>query len=310
MATLLPASLGTPPFELPTTGSGPIAVDDGSELRRIVINEFAAAVEAARDAVSRVDDGPAAAIRDYRKALRRARTILELVGSELPRGERRRVRRAVREARRAAGVARDQVVAPEAVDLLTLEVAERETANAVLKSATQHTPAADEVTQALAVGAARAAAQVEVLEAALPEQLRWSTLLAEVRARYRDARRARKQAKRSTRAFHTWRKRCKELGYQLQALAAYSGAATGELCRELQTAADTQGEAVDLIMLRELVQHHGDAVPRRALKGLVREIDAQLADRIALSREGARAAFRTKPKKFARKLSAAVRAAS
>ena len=280
---------------------------DDSELRRVIVNEFAAAIEAARDAVSRADDAPATAVHEYRKALRRARAILDLVGDELPRNERRAMRRAVREARRAVGVARDHAVVPGAVDLLALEAEDRETAKTVLDSAIERTPETAEVKQALAVGAARAAAQVEVLESALPVSIKWETVIAGVRARYRDARRARKQAKRSTRSFHTWRKRSKELAYQLQALAGYSGAVTAELCRELQLAADTQGEAVDLIMLREFLRSHGEAVPRRALKGLVREVNAQLADRIELSRSGARGAFRTKPKKFARKLSAAVR---
>jgi CHAD domain-containing protein len=298
-------------MELPVSGSGaqsgPNTVDDGGELRRVIVNEFSAAVEAARDAVSRVDDAPATAVHEYRKALRRARAILDLVSDELPRSERRAMRRAVREARRAVGVARDHVVAPDAVDLLALEAEERETAKAVLQSATEATPEASEVKQALAVGAARAAAQVEVLEAALPESIHWTSVLDGVRTRYRDARRARKAAKRSMRAFHRWRRRSKELAYQLQALAGYSGSATAELCRELQQAADTQGEAVDLIMLRDFLRNHGEVVPRRALKHLVREVDTQLADRIELSRSGARAAFRTKPKKFARKLSEAVR---
>src|SRR5262245_24154939 len=155
MATIVPPTAGTPALELPLSGSGPTIVDDGGELRRVIVNEFAAAVEAARDAVSRVDDAAPSAVHEYRKALRRARAILDLVGDELPRNERRAMQRAVREARRAVGVARDHVVAPEAVDLLALEASDRETANLVLQSATERTPDTVEIKQALAVGAAR-----------------------------------------------------------------------------------------------------------------------------------------------------------
>src|SRR5438093_1585963 len=86
--------------------------------------------------------------------------------------------------------------------------------------------------------ATAAAAQVEALEAALPPTIAWSDVERGVRAVYDEARSARKAARRSKRAFHTWRRRSKELTYQLELLAGYAGPHLAELYREIQGATD------------------------------------------------------------------------
>jgi CHAD domain-containing protein len=277
-------------------------IDNELALRKALVAEFATAADAARDAAGSVDRGAVTAVHEYRKALRRARAVLSLVEGALPKSERRAVRGALQEARRALSSVRDHAVAPEALGQLPLGADERDTANALVKAAGDAMPAIAEVKQLLAEGAARAAAQVEALEAALPPTLNWEVVLDGVRGVYDDARRARKAAKRSKRAFHTWRRRSKELTYQLELVAGYAGAATSALYHEVEGITDTQGPAVDLIMLRDFVRTHGQTLSPESFDRLLVAIDNQLADSMKLARKAGRDAFARRPRKFTKRL--------
>jgi CHAD domain-containing protein len=300
-----------PPFtehdKLGPLGTKPSVLDQGGELRRVLVTEFAAAAEAARDAAANVERDPSSAVHQYRKALRRARAVLGLVAGALPKGERRAVERALREARRALSPARDHAVAPEAIAELPLAEADRETAARVLRSAADAMPPRAEIMQLLAEGAARTAAQVEALEAALPAQIEWKTVARGVRRVYADAREARKAAKRSRKQFHTWRRRTKELKYQLELLADYAGPHVGELHRRIEGVTDTQSPPVDLIMLREFVETHAQGLAPEAIDQLTGSIDHQLEDLMTDSRSAGRDVFRKKPRRFARRLTKAIR---
>jgi len=246
-------------------------------------------------------------VHSYRKALRRARAVLALVSRALPKSERRAVRRALREARRALGTARDHVVAPETLSHLPLEAVERETAGVVLRAASEAVTPIPEIKQLLAEGAARTAAQVEALEAALPATLAWSDVVRGVRSTYDEARRACKGARRSKRAFHTWRRRSKELVYQLELIAGYGGPNLSELHREVEGAVEPQGPVVDLIMVRDFVRTYNQGLPPEACDHLLAAIDAQLDELAPAARKAGRSAFRRKPRRFARRLAKAAR---
>jgi len=273
------------------------------ELRKALVAEFAGAADAARDAAASVDRGAATAVHDYRKALRRARAILSLVAGALPKSERRAVRGALREARRALGSARDHAVAPDTLSQLPLGADERDIANKLVIAAGEGMPAIAEIKQLLAEGAARAAAQVEALEAALPPAIAWEIVLDGIRGVYDEARRARKAAKRSKRAFHLWRRRSKELVYQLELLSGFAGAGTNALYHEIEGVTDVQSPAVDLIMLRDFVRAHGQALSPEAFDHLIAAIDGQLADAMKLARKAGRDAYARRPRKFAKRVS-------
>ncbi|MDB4956072.1 MAG: hypothetical protein JWO36_3641 [Myxococcales bacterium] len=288
-------------------GAKASVLDNPTELRRMLVAEFLAAANAAKAAAGGVDRSTHTAVHDYRKALRRARAVLSLVSAALPKSERRAVRQALQEARRTLGIARDHAVAPDTLAQLPLGDPERETANLILHNAEAAMPQAAEIKQLLAEGAARAAAQVEALEAALPEQIEWSTIVRGIRRVYGDARSARKGGKRSKRSFHTWRRRSKELGYQLQLLAGYSGIQVSELYAEIDGATDPQAPAVDLIMVRSFVQTYNQGVSPESFEHLMWAIDGQLEDVMKAGRRAGREAFRRTARKFGRRLTKAVR---
>ena len=277
------------------------------ELRAMLIREFLAATLAARDAAGAVDKGAATAVHDARKALRRARAVVYILSRALPKSERRAVRTALQEARRALSTIRDHSVAPETLAMLALGDQDRATATKVLANAAEAMPAIAEIKQLLGESAARAAAQAEALEAALPQTLDLGVVLQGVRDVYSTARRARRASKHSTRWFHTWRRRSKELSYQLELIANHAGSRLQAIHSELSGVTDTLGPAVDLIMLREFVDTHGHQVPADALDHLTATIDAQLDDLMKIARKAARDSFAQRPKRFVKRLARSIK---
>ncbi len=290
----------------PLGGKRPV-IDDPAELRRALVAEFHAAADAARDAAAAVDYSATTAVHDYRKALRRARAVLSLVSDALPRSERRAVRRALRDARRSLSTTRDHSVAPDAVNALKLDEAEQATMTLIMSTAGESAPPVAEIKQLLAEGAARAAAQVEALEAALPATVSWSSVLRGVRSIYKRARRARKDAKRSKRSFHSWRRRTKELAYQLDVIAGYTGSSVTDLHEALTHATESQGVVVDLIMLRDYARTHSAGVAPESLDALVQAINKEISQLSQDSRRAARDAFDRTPRRFAKKVAKAAR---
>jgi CHAD domain-containing protein len=289
-------------------GAKTSAIQDAAALRGALIRAFEAAAQDARDAVAAIDKGSApAAVHASRKALRRARAVLGLVGDALPRGERRAVKAALQEARRALSTVRDHAVAPETLAQMALDDDDRATANRVLANAAEAMPAAAEIKQLLAESAARAAAQAEALQAALPHDLEWDTVAAGVRATYGEARRASRAAKRSRSWFHAWRRRSKELGYQLELIARHAGPRLTELRDEVSGATDVLGPAVDLIMVRDFVATYGQGIAPEALGRLRDAITHHLDELMKLARKAGREAFFAKPRKLEKRLTKSVR---
>jgi CHAD domain-containing protein len=301
------AKLETPPYtehdKLGPLGHASSVLADHGELRRALIAEFTDATIAAKRAADEVDhQGAATAVHDYRKALRRARAVLSMVAEALPKHERRAVKRALQEARRAVSTARDQTVAPDALAQLPLGDQERTTANAVLANAGDAMSPIAEIKQLLADGASRAAQQLEALEAALPAQIGWHVVADGVAAVYGEARAARKKAKKSRTAFHQWRRRAKELAYQLEWVAGHAGPRLQETLSEYDAVSSALGPAVDLVMLHEFVTTHAQGVAADALEHLTTAIDAQLADLMKLGRKAGKTTFDDSRKQFAKRL--------
>ncbi len=283
------------------------ALHDPIDLRARLIGEFEHAVAAAKASAALADQGSTSAVHEARKALRRARAVLGMVAGALPASERRAVRDALQGARRSLSTVRDHAVAPQTLGALVLGDDERETAKRVLDNAAEAIPALAEIKQLLGEAAARAAAQAEALAAALPTELPWDVVAAGIGETYREARRARRRAKRSRPWFHTWRRRSKELVYQLDFVAAHAGARTLAIRADLDAVTDRLGPAVDLLMLREFVQTYGQGVPAGDVERLRDDLERQLERQMKDARRAGRDAFRRRPRKLVRRLVKAVR---
>lgn len=275
---------------------------DPAELRNALLREFERGVQSAKDAVAAVEHGTTTAVHQARKGLRRARAVLELVAAALPKSERRAVGKALQEARRALSTIRDHAVAPETLGALALGEDDRATAKRVLDNAAEALPAAQEIKQLLAESAARAAAQGEALAAALPAEIDLDTLLDGLRGVYAEARRARRAGKRSKQWFHAWRRRSKELSYQLELLASHAGLRMAAIHGEIEGISDTLGPAVDLIMVREFISTYNQGIGGDELDHLKSAIDAQLVDLMRDARRASRDSFALKPKRLAKRV--------
>lgn len=270
------------------------------DVRPRILAEFRAAADDARDAAADVDGDLSRNVHSYRKALRRARAIVKLVRGELRNHDRKDVLRALRDARRAVGSARDAAVFKSVFGSL-------EHAGALLDAAASAITDT-ETKQLLAEGAARTQAQVELLDTLLPANIGWCSLVDGVRETYREARRARRAARHSRSAFHRWRRRSKELAIELDVLATIGAPGVERLREEIVAATEQFGEIVDLLMARDFIRVHGDAIDRERANLLSTELTRDLDARIAEARRTARDVFRKKPRKFARALQKALQA--
>lgn len=288
-------------------GGKTAVLDSDSQLRMMLVHEFRNAAEVARKAAAKTEANATHAIHESRKALRRARAVLELLGDALPKSEYKAVRRALQESRRALSTVRDHGVAPDTFAKLVLDDEDRATGKKILDNAAEAMPAVAEVKQLLTDAAGKAAAQVEALEAALPQDLSWSTVGIGLRNVYRDARDARKKAKRSAAAFHSWRRRSKELVYQLAILAEHAGGRTLAIHDEIAAITDALSEAVDLIMVSEFADTYGQGVAPEALEKLQATIHEHLGELMKTARKQAKKPFEASSKAFAKRVGKAVR---
>lgn len=275
-----------------------VLVIDESQLRARIVDHLTRAGDAARSAAAHPD--LARGVHEARKAARRVRAIADLVGDVLSQRERRRMRDAIRHARHALGPARDHVVAAHIIPQLSLDEPAREAAKLVLDAANIDAPSSESTRNGLGEAATAIAAQVELLANALPPALPFATIVDGVKAVYGRARRARKQAKGSKRAFHAWRRRSKELAYQLDVLGDAGGARLVELATAVDEVAHAQRDAVDLLMVRGFVRAHRHLVDDDAVSLLIDALDAQLHPLLKDVRRAGKAAFRDKPKRLRR----------
>lgn len=286
------------PLGAPAASNGkPFARD--ADLRASLVAAFGTAIADAQAAARRpaVDE----AVHELRKALRRARATVRLIADTLARDDRRDLTRALVEARQLLSAPRDLAVVPVALTEVDLDDASRAAALGIVTGARDAALSVDEVRATLADVAARVAPLADVMAAALPASLDWGDLADGLADTYRSARRSLARARRSRPAFHRFRKRAKELTYQLELLSDGIDGRVAALERRFAALGDELGPAVDVIMLRGFLEHH--AAPAELLEA----VDDDLAARIKSARKRARDLFDRRPRRFARKVRRAAR---
>lgn len=292
-----------PPDAHPDTSHlGPIATDDS--LRARVVRAAAAALTEARGALTTAAADPHEATHTVRKALRKLRALVDLVGRALPKRDRVDIARGLGDARRALGPARDQHVARSVVDGVAAQHELGAAATALHTSAAPDQVAPEALVAELERAVAEAATHVDALTAALPDTLRPRKLARGLARTYRRARNARKRAKQSDRAVHRWRRRTKELGYQLAILDAVPDAAAWR--EALATLDDQLSPVVDHLMTKDYVRlYGGGADDTAALLGAVH--DRLLAGKDA-ARKASRGLFKLKPRRLRDQVTSALAA--
>lgn len=285
----------------------PVASGWDGDPRAIVVNAFQAAVTDAEVAASAGAEDQDGAVHEYRKALRRARAILALVRPVLARDTHDAVRDELRSARREVSAARDHTVAATALAQLALESQEREGADFLLTTLRTEEPTSEDVCAHLQEGAHRARLQCATLEAALPGEVSMETIARGLARTYRQARTARRGAKRSRRAFHRWRRRTKELDAQLALLAAHAGERTESIRQAYSDLSNVLGPIADLIMLRTLSAEYRARHSDAPFADLEDALGGLASVQIRAARKLARPLFAPRPAKLTKMITRALR---
>jgi CHAD domain-containing protein len=222
---------------------------------------FASLLLYAEERAGRCREDPVRAVHEYRKSVRRARAVVRLLGPILGKKALRPLDDQLRQAVSATSDLRDTDVLlgivrgmkpdlrkPGALNVLERELTEGQAEN--------HT----RVEEILKDGVARLRGLPEQLQELLPDDLRPRDLRDGIEATYRRTRRALHDSRRAfdEAAFHTWRKRVKELRYQLELLEVEESLSDQA---ELAQLAKDLGELTDLVVLRDALRK-SDARPR------------------------------------------------
>lgn len=265
-----------------------------ADLERGVAPALVAALERilgyACDQQARLERQPVKAVHEYRKSIRRARALLRLI-----RGKGwRELDHALRDVVRATSVLRDRDVLLDNLAALPDTGCDL----APLRAAIEHARSGDDPAPILAAG-------TEVLAGvparwALDPKLSLGDLRRCLAAAYTRARKARTEASRTRHDddVHRWRKRVKELRYQLELLGGKRQGPSHELHASLVNQATQLGEVTDDIVMLDYVEARPDL--HAALTPLLEALQWRVAERLTLLIEGTRTYYDASPKTFAR----------
>jgi len=274
----------------------------GVPIREAVLSAFARIVSTARGTARHVASEPEVALHDFRKSVRRARALVSLLLPALGRTAASGLAGELRGAFRATGALRDADIL-----IATLQtVASDDPARPDFERALAQEQSRDgsRAAEALAAGNRVLRPLPDVLRVTLPQAFSMDDL---ARGLARSCRRVRSTlaeaaATGSNADFHEWRKRVKELRYQIELLASSGSRELKRREKALAALAEELGKVTDLIVLQAaLAEREGSgAVPQApALAGA---IQAEIAGRSRLLVERGRGFFTESPGDFARQV--------
>jgi len=268
---------------------------------------LAGVVRYAQDQVARAAKDPEKAVHEFRKSARRARAVVKLWRPTLGAERFQELNDACRQAVRETSSLRDADV------LLAHVVAQQRTPEtqpvldaleAHLRRQRDEAQGTRDVDAALRAGAALLASLPQRFADALPAEVGLDELQVALAESFRRARRARKQAKstRSDDALHAWRKRTKELRYQLELLSDVARASDEHTA--LASLAEELGQITDRIVLRTYAREHKAALRPAKPKPLTRAVQRQVEALAAEALRGSKPLFSERPREFARRVTA------
>jgi CHAD domain-containing protein len=245
------------------------------------------------DQQARLARDPVKAVHEYRKSIRRARAMLRLL-----RGKGwRRLDHDLRDAVRATSILRDRDVL--LANLAHLPPTAMDTT--ALREVISHERAGGDPAPILASGA-------EILRAVpgrwakrLDPQLSMKDLRRRLADAYRRAQRTRRDAAntRGDEDVHRWRKRVKELRYQLELLGAKRSGPSKPLHTSLVDQATLLGEVTDDVVMRDYVQAHADELGN-LVEPLSHVLRQRAQERLTLLLDSTQVFYGAQPKTFAR----------
>jgi CHAD domain-containing protein len=279
-----------------------LAMRRGVPLREATLLAFGGILAMARSTVRRVASDPEAAVHDYRKSIRRARAIIALLRPALGR-------------RAAAGIAAELRRAFGDTSALR----DGHVLAATLETVEAHDPARPSILHALAregsgddaraAGVLAAGVDIlrplpDVLRVTLPPAFSMDDLARGLARSWRRVQRTLGEAGTTGLPddFHEWRKRAKELRYQVEMLASTGSAELKRREKTLATLAEELGRVTDLIVLDKALADRQRVGTLPEAPALSEAIGAAIVGRSLELIARGEALFAEAPADFARKI--------
>ena len=281
-------------------------------IRRAADEQLAGAVDQLR---TEIQDDPVNAVHSARKAVKKQRALLRLMRDSVSASKRRHENVALREAGRALSETRDAEVLVQALDGIAERYAGQvpETAFAAFRDRLDVDRKAARLQLSDPTLPAGVADELEASRARIARwRLRrggWAAVEGGLDRTYRQGAAAfRKARSKPTDArLHDWRKRSKDLWYELRLLAPIGGETLKGQAKEAHALADLLGDDHDLAVLRQTLIEISDQVPADldAVLGLIDHRRAQLQSEAVHLGAGV---YAESPKAFIRRMERSWRA--
>lgn len=286
-----------------------LVLESGKSVVEGMVKAFEAMMEEARAQAKAAVESPATAVHDYRRAARRAESVVLLAWPLMRKAQRGWIREAVDKARRRTRVLRDlDAVMPVLGKLQELELDEEGGALAALEAwleeARGDVASAELVAWRLRKNVRSLAGLGEIFAVGLHAWADTDLILESLKESYRFARKAWQKAEKTRKLddIHAWRRAVRTLRYQLELLASRpdldAAEALGAAHRTFKEMVKELGQVTDLIALRHIVEDAREHVVGVDWKRLLRNVDEVIGARTERLFEDARVSFAVRPRDF------------
>ncbi len=273
-------------------------------LREALLDAFARVLGAARRAAACAASDPTRSVHDYRKAIRRARAVVALLRPSLGRTAADGITEELRRAFRETGARRDADILLATLRAIPSDDPGKAAIETALAEEREASSDPAETAKVLREGVAILRPLAGALGVTLPRAFSVDDLERGLSRGYRRVHRTLARAEETglETDFHEWRKRVKELRYQLELLASTGSKQLKSREKRLSDLAEELGRVTDLIVLRaelEERQKNGGLPEAAALSATIREsILEKTRDLVARGKHH----FAETPKEFARQV--------
>ena len=283
-------------------GGSKLTMRRGVPLRDAVLVGFRRIVAYARAAARRASADPIESVHDFRKSVRRARAVVSLLRPSLGRIAAGGVTHELRRAFGPTGALRDTHIR---ADTLRNFPSDDPSRDAILRALEEEAGGESAPAGKVLDAGSRILQPLPlVLEVTLPRAYTMDDLARGVARGWRRTRRALKRATATglDADFHEWRKRVKELRYQVELLASTGSAELKRREKALADLAQELGRVTDLIVLGAALRSRQELGTLPAAPALMEEIRLAIGERsrelLARGQEG----FAESPAEFARRV--------
>jgi len=265
---------------------GRLALRRGLPLREGLLRAFKSILGVTRRAAAAAPEHPIEAVHEYRKSIRRARALVELLRPAFGKTAADGLILRLKEAFAKTGDLRDSDILVSALDLMGDSDSTTESLRLMLETDLASRPGPAATAELLKSGASDLRSLTKVFDVVLPAG---DSIRELQEGLERSQRRTRQALSRtlegySEENFHRWRRRLKELRYQVELLASGGSRPLRAREKSLARLAQDVGKVTDLCVLRNQVESRSAELPGAAeLSQRIRQRSEERA-RVLLSR--------------------------